>query len=256
MKRTLILFFISFFSMAAIFAQEDNRPRRSLDSESLGRILRQRQNNQQSQQQSVVADDSQTETAVQQFDLQEPVSGNNFVNIGYSYMNMELPGMESLKPYYGLNLSVGRTFFYGTERYAELVRFGLDVVWFDVNYNNYCLELVSPAGSEDVYYHQTDVAVRIGPSATFDFTNDMALNGYVHYAPSASLLYADDSAYWSYGSFCVAGLSLSYKRVGLGLEYRYGSSKYKDFTGAVAGDDVADDKTVHSGFRASLTFKF
>lgn len=264
MKNRTLMFLALVFSIVVSFAQEDNGSSKSVSVKALGKMLKQKNDAKSLKQQTsldynvdVSSDTLENTSFAHETDSYlRPMPRKNFFNAGFSYIDMELPGLESLNPYYGVNFSIGRTFFFNNNQDDYILYWGLDVVWLDVNYNNYRLKFVSKTITDEFEYHQVEVGVQVGPSLSVNFSDDVKLSVYVRYAPSISMLYADDVDCYGFGSFYVAGASIFYKRVGLSIDYRYGDSKYKDWTSRSGLQTEEKEKCLFEGFRGCLTFRF
>ena len=253
MKNRITLFLLAVLLCAVSYSQENPNRNRIVDSSTIARIMRQRQNAESANvPQQPVAEEPAVDAAL------VPVTkiGRNFINAGYSYMDMELPGMSPLKNYFGATFGVGHSYFFNRKPLGGFLHLGLDVMWLDLNYNNYRLDYVYSASVEELEYHQGEAAMQIGPSATMNFAKDLNIHAYARYAPSFSALYADDTFYSAFANYFVAGASLSYKFIGLGFDYRFGECEYKDYISISADPAFNDEKTKHTGWRFYMTFRF
>lgn len=99
--------------------------------------------------------------------------------------------------------------------------------------------------------------MQVGPSLTINPVDKLKTNIYFRYAPSYSLTMYNPKLFSNYASCFVTGASVSYGVIGLGAEYRFGSSSYK---GAYDNDgyqkDGARSKWSTSGVRTYITFRF
>ena len=164
--------------------------------------------------------------------------------------------MPDLESNYGVSFSVGRTFYLHNRPIGGILRFGLDATWFDINYTNYKIKHITYLGTDNYQYHQGEASVHIGPSMTINPVGKLNLHGYFKYAPSFSMLYAQGALYGNYATFFVGGVSISYGTIGLGIESRFGNSKYKEFSSDEEGGITIGDKTKYNGFRVYLMFNF
>ena len=184
---------------------------------------------------------------------QDYVMYEDYLNFGIMDMTLKQDNSEDLKSNYGLSASVGRTFFLHKKPIGGIMRFGLDATWLDVNYTNYRIKHITNEGTDKYSYHQGEISMHIGPSVSIAPDEKWNINAYFRYAPSLSLLYADDAFYGNYATFFVTGASCSYGAIGLGAEARFGNCKYHEFA---SGDGTSVGKVKYSGWKIYLTYKF
>lgn len=176
-----------------------------------------------------------------------------FINLSFTNAKMSQDDMQDLKSNYGAAFTVGKT-FYLHKPIANMLRFGIDATWFDLNYTNYDIEHITYWETNKYQYHQGEVSMHVGPSLTFEPIKKLAVHAYFQYAPTFAVLYTGDDKtfYGNYASLWVAGGNISYGVIGLGIESRFGSTLYKPF----GSSDKDNIKSNLSGFRTYLTFKF
>lgn len=176
-----------------------------------------------------------------------------FINLSFTNATMSQDNVQDLKSNYGAAFTVGRTFFLH-KPIGDMLRFGIDATWFDINYTNYDIEHITFWETNKYQYHQGEVSMHVGPSITFEPIKKFAVHAYFQYAPTFAALYTGDSKtfYGNYASLWVAGGNISYSVIGLGIEGRFGKTNYKPF-GSPDSDNINSSL---SGFRAYITFKF
>lgn len=206
----------------------------------------------------------------------------SFVNQKFTAADNILEGGYTLKSNYGAAITVGRTFSLHKTPIVNMIRFGIDATWFDLNFTNYRLLYRSENGSftdyNDDYYgveediqnfYQGEIAMQVGPSVSVNPISKLNVHAYFRYAPGYSVLYNGDGIYGGFASFFVGGASVSYGVIGLGIESRFGSCKYKEFGGMSEGDNDYEDegdmgevtstssslKSKFSGFRCYISFR-
>lgn len=171
---------------------------------------------------------------------------------------------EGLKNNWGLSITRGRTYMLHKKPIARLLSIGLDVSFCDLTYSNYTMEGMdwgdgsedydeTYGSSESVDMHKAEYAFLVGPSITITPGKSLTVAAYARYAPSFSCIYVDNSFYGNYATVFNVGASLTWKKIGVGIEARMGSCKYKNFAG---GDDFMASKLKTSGFRAFLQFRW
>lgn len=176
-----------------------------------------------------------------------------FINLSFTNATMSQDNVQDLKSNYGLAFTVGRT-YYLHKPIGDMLRFGIDATWFDINYTNYDIEHITYWETNKYQYHQAEVSMHVGPSITFEPIKKFAIQAYLRYAPTFATLYTgnDKTFYGNYATLWVAGGSVSYGVIGLGIESRFGNTKYKPL-GSSDSDNINSSL---SGLRAYLTFKF
>lgn len=176
-----------------------------------------------------------------------------FINLSFADTKISQKNIQDLKSNYGVAFTVGKTYFLH-KPIGNMLRFGIDATWFDINYSNYKIEHITYWESDKYQYHQGEISIHLGPSITFKPTKKIAAHIYFQYAPTFAILYTGDSEtfYGNYASLWMAGGHVSYGFIGLGLESRFGNANYKPF----GTSDNVDINSSLSGFRTYLTFKF
>lgn len=196
---------------------------------------------------------------------QESMTRKKYVNLSFSNLKMKEDGYPSLKSNYGAAFTVGRTFFVHKNPIANMIRFGIDATWFDINYTNYDVEYryryEQEYESEKSSFHQVEIGMQVGPSITVNPVSKLNVHAYFRYAPSFSGLYNGDTFGGGYASYFVGGGAVSYGVIGLGLESRFGNCKYKTFGGDEEEEFDSENgsnasKRKFSGMRVYLSFRF
>ena len=176
-----------------------------------------------------------------------------FINLSFTNAVMSQDNVQDLKSNYGAAFTVGKTFFLH-KPIGDMLRFGIDATWLDINYTNYEINHITFEGTNNFQYHQGEVSMHVGPSITFEPIKKLTLHAYFRYAPTFAALYTGDSKsfFGNYASLWVAGGNISYGVIGLGIETRFGNTNYKPLD----NHDSDNVKSQLSGFRTYLTFKF
>lgn len=176
-------------------------------------------------------------------------------NLSFTTTTMHQDGAPDLKSNYGAAFTMGRTFYLHKNPIAGMLRFGIDVTWFDLNYANYKIEHITYWGTDEYSYHQGEISMHVGPSVVLNPVSKLNIHAYFRYAPTFSALYDDDAFYGNYATLCVGGGSVSYGVIGLGIESRFGCCDYKEFR-ADKEEDFGTLNTKLSGWRVYVTFRF
>lgn len=179
---------------------------------------------------------------------------DNYVHVGFAVSDMAQKNVQTLKNYAGFTVSVGRTFSLYSFYLNDACRFGIDATWLDFEYTSYKVEYHYPASIVKDNYGQFDFGVQVGPSFIIEPSRTFRIHAYCRYAPTYSLFCMNDDSYGSLGHFVVAGLNLSYRVVGVGVEGRWGVCNYSDLY--ENGLLFTSEKVNHRGVRAYLKFNF
>ncbi len=172
---------------------------------------------------------------------------------------------SGLKNNFGVSLTRGRTYGLHKKPIARLITIGIDASFFDVAYSNYTMDLgfseelknkleENDSDISDKFdLHKIDYSFQVGPSVTITPGRKLTVAVYARYAPTFSMLVGEGSFNGNYASLFTTGASVAYGRMGVGIEARMGSCKYKNFSGDL---DVSGSKLKTSGFRAYLQFRW
>lgn len=179
---------------------------------------------------------------------------DNYVHVGFADSDMAQKNVQTLKNYAGFTVSVGRTFSPYSFYLNDACRFGIDATWLDFEYTGYKVEYHYPASIVKDNYGQFDFGVQVGPSFIIEPSRTFRIHAYCRYAPTYSLFCMNDDSYGSLGHFLVAGVNLSYRVVGVGVEGRWGVCNYSDLY--ENGLLFTSEKVNHRGVRAYLKFNF
>lgn len=143
-----------------------------------------------------------------------------YLNLGY--VNQTLtetkPGREYISDM-GFSLSWGKTFYLHQRPIADMVKFGLDWSWLDVNYVKYAMS------GENSGMGQVDAAMQIGPSVTVNPVDRLKAGLYFRVSPSYSGILHDDLTH-GYATFYNFGLTLAWRVLSFGVEFRRGGAEY------------------------------
>ncbi len=101
--------------------------------------------------------------------------------------------------------------------------------------------------------------MQVGPSVTVNPVGKLNVNAYFRFAPSFSALYDDDTLPWETMLLFCHRRRYSYGVIGLGVESRWGSCKFKSFGSGDSEEDEqepAPGKSKFNGMRVYLSFRF
>ena len=181
----------------------------------------------------------------------------SYINLGAINSTMSQTGAPDLTCGMSASFTAGRTYSFHKKPIGGFLRFGVDVTWFELNYENYSIQHKGYWGNESYLYHEAEYSLHIGPSITLNPFGKCYIHGYYRFAPSYSALYMHDSLYGGYSSYWVGGGSISIGKVGLGIENRVGDSNYRLLLDSESGKMLFEpNKVKHNGWRLYLSFKF
>mgnify|MGYP002747171710 CR=1 FL=1 len=172
------------------------------------------------------------------------------LSVGFVNSTLKQDGFPELKSNYGASLTLASSYYFWTLANNHL-RFGADLSFCDITYTNYKVEMKMFDGSVHNYgIHEAEFGIQAGIGIDYAITQKVGLHATARYAPSYSLLHSDynglnpSETVGSFGNFFVGGLTLRYRRIGLGIEARFGQTKYKKLFNF---DDDEDDEVLSSG---------
>lgn len=188
-----------------------------------------------------------------------------YTNISFVYNHLDQEGYPKLHSDMGFAFTKGNT-YYLHRPIAGLLRFGIDVAWLDLSYDNFKVKerLVDTELIINKFdIHDLDMGMQIGASATVNLFKRFQTNVYFRYNPSLVLMYNNDELQCGFANLFNTGVCATYGRVGLGIEARFGSSKMNSYF-ANEDEDVNDWTDVigsrklttkFSGLRAYISFR-
>lgn len=180
-----------------------------------------------------------------------------YMNIGYVSQSLTRKenGGGTWKSEIGFNYGQGRTYYLHKKPILGMIKFGIDWTFYDLNfvkykdkfgvfggnadylgYGDYYYEdgylppLPDTEGDEEVFddMMQMEISTQVGPSVTINPVNHLKVSGYFRVAPSYSMLVASEELYHGYGTFFTLGGSVSFKIISIGIEGRWGNTKYNN----------------------------
>lgn len=174
--------------------------------------------------------------------------------------------VKGVRNNYGFSLTRGHTYAFHKKPIARLVTIGLDAIFFDVSYSNYSVVPASLGMShqedgkmtvvtEEMPLHKMEYSLQVGPSVTITPGKQLTVEAYARYAPTFSAVLVDRTFAGNYASIFVGGASVSYGKLGVGIEARVGSCEYKHLGGK--GNVSFDGGRINaSGFRAFVQIRW
>lgn len=176
---------------------------------------------------------------------------------------------------FGVAMAMGKTFYLHKKPILGMIKFGIDWSYFDLNfakytdnwgffngegeygYDNYYYDY-GYGYTDDSYYglepediYQAEIGTAIGVSVTVNPYDHIKAAGYFRVVPSYSMLYAAEDFSGSYGTFFLAGGSVAYKAISLGIEARWGKAKYDSMLNLDDLDDIDESMSTDDIFEGN-----
>lgn len=160
-------------------------------------------------------------------DTQRYTAPTNTVQLGFNHGSYRQEGYPNLKSDFGFSFTTYHSYWLfkpGNHR----CQLGIDVGWLDINYFNYKVNTRTLDGLLiHNTFHQGDIGIQGGLGINFNITRDIRLHVRVCYNPSFSGIMQSSKLHGAFGNYALAGLQLTWKRIGLGVDARFGAAKYK-----------------------------
>lgn len=139
----------------------------------------------------------------------------------------------------GVAITNGRTYYLHKKPILGMIKFGIDWSFFDVNFAMYENKVANCYDEENENIYQAEIGMQVGPSVTVNPIDHLKVNAYFRVTPSYSMMYGGEEFSGSYGTFFSVGGAVSYKVISLGIEGRWGKTKYKSIVdlGDITGED-------------------
>lgn len=205
-----------------------------------------------------------TEKIAKYQEMEDRWKRNKYMNIGYSASALTIENIpEKVKSDYSISIVNGRTFYLHKKPLFNMIKFGLDFGYVDINFAQY-----NPIGSDDEVFEdengdnswgwgndtynpeedenyddeisdmlgeiipdklfKAEIGVHFGPSITINPIDYLMVNAYFRYVPSYSMKITQDLDFGgSFASYFNLGLAVSYKIISVGLEKRWGTAQFE-----------------------------
>lgn len=158
---------------------------------------------------------------------------SDYLNLAFVVQNVEtnIDELSELNSEWGASISWGKTFYLHRKPIGRVLKFGLDWTWLDLN--GACFE-------QDMYsifdgdYHETlyqlDAGMQFGPSITVNPVDHLKISTYFRVTPTFATVYAVENELFlqNYATYLNAGISVAWRLLSLGVEYRTGKTSYDD----------------------------
>lgn len=112
---------------------------------------------------------------------------DKYVNLNYSSQDLTMSDLDKANGNMGGGLTIGHTFYIMKDKpVANMIRFGIDATWFDLNYAGYKMDYWSLEDDEMIEekIHQLEIGMQVGPSVTVSPIEGLNINAYFRFAPS------------------------------------------------------------------------
>lgn len=194
-------------------------------------------------------------------------ANGRYLDLAFVHMNMTQQYNPKLKSDYGFSFIKGNT-YYLHKPIAGFLRFGIDATWTDITYSNYKVNEIYTFYDETESYsiHQVDVALGVGVSATANFFKRLQASAYFRYNPTFQMMMNHSEFQGGFANMFTTGVNVTYARIGLGIEARFGKVKTKtyldiddidfDFEDGIHFGEGRKLNTTLSGLRAYICVRF
>ena len=147
---------------------------------------------------------------------------------GKQDLTFEEDGEESfkLKSDWAAAISFGRTFYLHKRPIAGMIKFGLDWSFLDLNVGSFKVEEDDGYEVYEETLYKGEAGMQFGPSITINPISHLKVAAYFRVVPSYSATYYDDEFKGNYATFFTYGVSVAYKVISLGVEQRWGKTKF------------------------------
>ena len=228
--------------------------------------------------QSQLDTQQQTLDEVEQDALNKKIWNDRAKYFNIYYVNQSISQEDidgTWKNDFGVAMAMGKTFYLHKKPILGMIKFGIDWSYFDLNfakytdnwgffngegeygYDNYYYDY-GYGYTDDSYYglepediYQAEIGTAIGVSVTVNPYDHIKAAGYFRVVPSYSMLYAAEDFSGSYGTFFLAGGSVAYKAISLGIEARWGKTKYDSMLNLDDLDDIDESMSTDDIFEGN-----
>lgn len=180
-----------------------------------------------------------------------------FLRLGYAFTQTMPAGGRVENGKYGFFLTKGTSYLFPKKALGGLVKIGVDAIWFDTQFAQYKSPYDGwgeiPSGDPDEFMnigrYALSFGMGVGPNVSIapfaissvNIMKPLRISLYFHYAPTGMLYMKSESGDMEVSAaFCNMlkfGGTLTYRRVGVGVETFWGRSKFKPMT----FDDYIED---------------
>lgn len=207
-----------------------------------------------------------------------PWDRKKYINLGYIKQTLSPEFGNAFESKFGASFSSGRNIYLHKKPIANILKFAIDF-GSEINYaqykdlvgdynfsdndfgytdesdNNYDLGY-DDEEDMDLGLHHIDVGLHIGPSISINPVSHLKILAYFRFVPSYSMLLLSENFYQGFTPLFSYGGEISYKFIGIGIEGRTGSAKYKDIIAEYEGTNAMKIKYKTSAMRVYISFRF
>lgn len=207
-----------------------------------------------------------------------PWDRKKYFNIGYATQTFSPEYGNALESKFGVSLVNGRNIFLHKKPIANMLKFAIDL-GSDINYaqykdlegdynfsdsdfdysdegDNYYDSGYEDEEDLDLGLHHVDIGLHVGPSISINPVSHLKVSAYFRFVPSYSMVILNSELYQSFAPMFTYGGEVSYKFIGIGIEGRSGSAKYKDMVAEIEGTEAMKTKYKTSAMRFYISFRF
>lgn len=165
------------------------------------------------------------------------------ISIGYDLTRLTQEGFPALDNYLGVSFTYNKSYYF-VKPFKQRLKIGLDVAWVDLHYANYKVNFQTLEGATFKYnIHTADVGVQLGLGLNFNFTNDLSIHAKACYNPTLSGALQELHFGGAFAHYGVAGLTLTYKKIGIGVGVRFGNTTYHEYDIGLLDEEDSEAKT-------------
>ena len=167
-----------------------------------------------------------------------------YLQVSFNYSKFEQEGFPSLHSDVGGSLTLSQSIWLLKPR-SQRFKLGIDLGWIDLDYSNYKVKIKPEYGGYYRYtFHQGNIGILAGLGADIHLTRDFRLHGRACYNPALSADYINEEFNYGFASCIATGLMLTWKHIGLCIDFKFGKSKYKSIDDS-GEEDYENDETYY-----------
>lgn len=187
---------------------------------------------------AIMAFAADDESASQQF-----YTPKKQMSVGYDMAQMKQDVFPALNNYIGVSYTVYKS-YYLFKPFKQRLKIGIDVAWADLHYANYKINYHTVDGLDLRYsYHTADVGVQVGIGLNVNLSRNWNLHARACYNPTLLGALQQMDIRGAFAHFGTAGLTITYKHIGVGLGIRFGNPAYRKFDlGLLDEEDISNSE--------------
>lgn len=151
------------------------------------------------------------------------------MSIGVDVAQMKQDVFPALNNYIGVSYTIYKS-YYLFKPFKQRLKIGIDLAWADLHYANYKINYHNVDGLNLRYsYHTADIGVQVGIGLNVNLSRNWNLHARACYNPSLLGALQQLTIRGAFAHFGTAGLTIAYKKIGMGLGVRFGNPAYHKF---------------------------